>query len=229
MPLEWRHLVCISMAAVLPASLCAQDTAAAMLQSEGIGVLVNHSAVPASTALFVKDLIETPKSVPARLDVAGSTADIIGETMVEFDGDELLLDHGSLSVHTARGLRVRVGCLTVTPIKPDEWTQFEIVDRDGKVTVRAAQNDVYIDARSKKLQQIKQPEHSNRDLVRQGEQKSRDEKCGGAYLNGPTAMPGIGAALNSPWAIGAGMVAVGTIACLGLLCHGDDPISPAYP
>lgn len=228
MQFEWRHLVCISMAAVLPASLYARDTATAMLQSDGVGVLVNHSAVPASTALFVKDLIETQKNVTARIAVTGSAADLNRETMVEFDGDELLLDHGSLSVHTAQGLRVRVGCLTVSPVKANEWTQFEIVDLDGKVTVHATQSDVYIDARSKNQQQIKQSEHSNRDLVQQGEQKSREEKCGGDYLKAPTPT-GIGAALNSPWALGAGGVAIGTIACLGLLCHGDDPVSPAWP
>jgi hypothetical protein len=225
---EWRHFVCVSMAVALPASLCAQESAAAILQSNGVGVLVNRSMVPASTALFTKDLIETQKNAAARIEVTGSTADINAETMVEFDGDELLLDHGTLSVHTSRGLKVRVGCLTVTPVNANDWTQYEVVDVDGKVTVHAAQNDVYIDARSKNPQEIKRPERSNRDLVRQGEQKSRDEKCGGGYLKQPS-QPGIGAALNSPWALGGGIAALGTIACLGLLCHGDDPTSPAKP
>lgn len=228
MPFEWRHFVCVSMAAFLPASLSAQDSAAAMLQSNGL-VMVNHSPVPASSALFVKDLVETQKSAAARIEITGSSADINAETMVEFDGDELLLDHGTLSVHTSRGLRVRVGCLTVTPVNPADWTQFEVVDLDGKVTVHATQNDVYIDAHSKNPQRIKSPEHSNRDLVRQSEQKSRDEKCGGGYLNQPRAIPGLGAGLNSPWAIGAAFVGIVTVACLGLFCHGDDPVSPAWP
>jgi hypothetical protein len=227
MPFEWRHFVCVSMAAFLPASVCAQDSAAATLESAGL-VMINHSAVPAFSALFAKDLVETQKNATAHIRVAGSTADINAETMVEFDGDELLLDHGGVSVHTSRGLKVRVGCLTVTPVNVNDWTQYEVIDTDGKVTVHATQSEVYIDARSKKLQQIKQPEHSNRDLVRQGEQKSRDEKCGAGYPNPTTDMPGIGAVLNSPWAIVVGGVAVGVIGCLGL-CHGDDPVSPAKP
>lgn len=228
MPYKWREFVCISMAVVFPASLYAQESAAAILQSNGVGVLVNHSMVPASTALFVKDLIETQKSSAARIELAGSTADINAETMLEFDDDELSLDHGSLSVHSSRGLRVRVGCLTVTPVNANDWTQYEVVDLDGKVTVHATQNDVYIDARSRS-QEIKHPERSSRELVRQGEEKSRDEKCGGGYLNMPRAMPGLGAALNSPYAIAVGVGGIATLVCLGLLCHDDDPASPAKP
>jgi len=66
----------------------------------------------------------------------------------------------------------------------------------------------------------------NRSLVNEGEQKSREENCGGAYQR--PSLPGIGAALNSPWAIGAAVVGVGAIACLGL-CHDDDPVSPSKP
>ncbi len=227
MPSQWRHLVCIPMAILLPVSLVAQD-AGAMLHSNGIGVLVNHNAAPSSTALFSKDLIETQKNAAARIEVSGSTADINSETMLEFDNDELALDHGSLSVHTTRGLPVRVGCITVTPVNVADWTQYDVVDVDGKVTVKANQNDVYIDARSKNPQEIKHPERSGRDLVRQGEQKTREEKCGGVYLKAPQAMPGLGAVLNSPWALLVGGVGAGAAACLGL-CHNDDPVSPARP
>lgn len=217
------------MAIVVPVSLFAQDAAGAMLQSNGVGVMVNRYPAAASMALFSNDLVETQKNAAARIVVEGSTADVNPETMLEFDNDELVLDHGSLSVHTTRGLRVRVGCLTVTPVNPADWTQYDIIDIDGKVTVKADQNDVYIDLRSKNPQQMKQPEHSGRDLVRQGEQKSREEKCAGAYLNTPRAMPGLGAALNSPYALGAGVAGIGVALCLGLICHDDDPISPAKP
>ena len=103
--------------------------------------------------------------------------------MVQFEGNELVLDHGSLSVNTSRGLRVRVGCLTVTPVNDAQWTHYDVVDCDGKVTVSALKNDVYIDARSSNPQQARQSSRSSRVTVREGEQKSREEKCGGAYLN----------------------------------------------
>jgi len=215
------------MAVILPVSLFAQETVAAMLRSSAAGVLVNTNPSPESIAVFPNDLIQTPKNIVARLEFTGSAADIGAETMVQFESDELVLDHGSVSVNTTRGLRVRVGCLTVTPVNPSERTQYDVSDVDGKVTVNAAKSDVYIDARSKKPQEAKNPSRSSRDLVREGEQKSREEKCGGAYLRGDTR-PGLGALMNSRWALILGGSAASAIACLGL-CRDDDPASPSKP
>lgn len=103
---------------------------------------------------------------------------------------------------------------------------YDVADVDGKVSVSALKNDACIDTHSKNLQEAKQPAaQSSRDIVKEGEQKSRDEKCG-AGENNRRQLPLIGGGLNSPWAVlaGAGVVAAG--ACLGL-CHGDDPVSPA--
>jgi hypothetical protein len=215
------------MAVILPVSLPAQDAAGALLQSNGVGVMVNHNNAPASLALFPKDLIETEKTAAARIEVTGSTADINAETMVEFESDKIILDHGSLSVHTSRGLKVRVGCLTVTPVNDAAWTQYDVVDVDGKVTVRANQNDVYINS-SKNAQEIKNPEHSSRTIVKQGEEKSRDEKCGAGDYEQPE-LPGIGAALDSPWAVGAGIGIVIGITCFALCRTNTNPMSPSCP
>jgi len=215
------------MTVLLPVSLLADDVAGAMLHSSGAGILVNKSLAPASTALFVNDLIETPRDAVARIEAAGSTAEINAETMVQFAGEELVLDHGSLSVNTSRGLRVRVGCVTVTPVNPADWTHYDVTDRDGKVTVSALKSDVNIDARANNAEQSKKNQQSARDLVREGEQKSRTEKCGAAaYIKAETS--GIGAILNgnyAKWAAAAGVI---TIACFGL-CRDDDPISPTKP
>ena len=216
------------MIAILPVSLLGQDNASAMLRSNGVGVSVNKNSVPASTALFSKDLVETQKQSVARIEVTGSAAEISPETMVQFDGDELVLEHGSLSVNTSRGLRVRVGCLTVTPLNDAEWTHYDVTDRDGKVTVSALKLDVYIDAGSRNPQQAKQPTHSNRVTVREGERKSREEKCGAGYLDKTSWIAAKGAILNSPWAIGTGAVAIGVITCFAL-CQNDNPVSPAKP
>lgn len=215
----------MTMAAVFPLSLVAEDTAAAMLHSNGVGVLVNNSAAPASIALFSNDLIETGKGAVARIETAGSTADVNPETMVQYHSDELVLDHGSVSVSTGRGVRVRVGCVTITPVNPAGWTQYQVVDLDGKITVSALKLDVYIDARSKNSEASKSSQ-SGRDLVREGEQKSRSEKCGAAYIKPES--PGIVSILNSTYAKWSAIAAVGVIACFGL-CPGDDPISPSQP
>lgn len=218
------------MIAVLPVSLLADDTGAAMLRSHG-GVLVNRNSAPDSTALFHDDLIETQKDVVARIEATGSTADINPETMLQFEGDELVLDHGSLSVNTSRALKVRVGCLIVTPVNAD-WTQYNVTDRDGKVTVSALKNDVYIDSRSDSRstnpEQAKQAKRSDRVIVREGEQKSREEKCGATIVKESGRLAGRGAIMNSPWAKGAGIAAIGALTCFAL-CHDDDPVSPSKP
>jgi hypothetical protein len=224
--LRWRTLVSIPMSVLLPLSLSAQEAAGAILHSSGSGVFVNESAVPASIAVFPNDVIKTEKDVVARLEVTGSEAEINPETIVQFNPSELALDHGSVTVTTSRGVRVRVGCITVTPVHDSQWTHYQVLDVNGKVTVSALKDDVYIDASLKNPQQINERERERtRSLVHEGEQKSREEKCGGAALKTP---PGLGAALNSPYAIGVGAVDVGVMACLGL-CHDDDPVSPAKP
>jgi hypothetical protein len=226
--IKWQHFVCLPMIAILPVSLTAQETAAAMLRSNGVGVLVNRNPAPASAALFSHDLIETQKAGVARLESSGSAADISPETMVQFEGSELVLDHGSVSVNTSRGLRVRVGCLTVTPVHDAEWTHYDVVDRDGKVTVSSLKNDTYLDAKSRNFQQAKEKEHSSRVIVRESEQKSREEKCGAGYIKTPGEIPALGAILNSPWAVGLGAAGVVTILCFAL-CQSDDPMSPTKP
>lgn len=225
---HWRNLVCLPMMVMVPVSLLGQDTA--MLHSTG-GVMVNKNQAPTSNALFPDDLIETPQGAVGRIEAPGSTADITANTMVQFEGDELVLDHGGLSVNTSRLLRVRVGCVTVTPVNAD-WTHYDVIDLDGKITVSAQKNDVYIDARSSKpgktVERDGQPAHSERAIVHEGEQKSREEKCGGPAVKEPEMPPGVGPIMNSPYAKLLGIVGIAVLTCYAL-CHSDDPLSPAVP
>lgn len=224
-----RILLCLALIVILPVSLTAQEATGAMLRSNGAGVLVNKAAVPASNALFRNDLIETQRAGVTRIESAGSTSDVSPDTMVQFEGDELVLDHGSLSVNTARGLRVRVGCLTITPVDTGGLTQYDVLDRDGKVTVSAHKSDVYLEAQSSRLQQAKKSTQSDRSIVRETEQKSREEKCGAADPpKGSGVAAGTGGLLNNPWVIGGAAAAVAAGVCIGL-CHSDDPISPSKP
>src|SRR5271157_3103717 len=171
---KWRKAVCWPILAILPASLQGQDNGAAVLHSSGSVLLNQNPAVPTS-ALFADDLIEIREGGAARIEAAGSAVDINSGTLVQFEGNELVLDHGSLSVNTSRGLRVRVGCVTVVPAN-EAWTDYEVTDTDGRVTVSARKNDVNIDSRAAKTQSAKE---SGRERVtlREGEQKSREEKC----------------------------------------------------
>lgn len=212
------------MIAILPASLLADDVGAAILHSNG-GVLLNGSTAPDTATIFPGDTIQTQSKSVARIDVTGSTIDLNADTVVQFDSDEIHLDHGDVSVNTSRGFKVLVGCLTVVPVNQD-WTRYQVIDTDSKVNVSALKNDVNIDSRSGNSQWMKKSAASGRVTVREGEQKSREEKCGAIdYKSGIAAR---GAILNSPYVQYPALGVVGGIICLAL-CRGDDPMSPSHP
>jgi hypothetical protein len=212
----------------LSGSLSAADSPGAILRTGGNGVLVNSKPASKSAALYRDDLIETANNTAARIESTGSASDIHAGSLVQFEQDELVLDHGILSVNTSVGMKVRVGCLTVTPVNGNTWTRYDVSDVDGKVTVSALTSDVYIDEHSNRAKPAKKSLESKRVTVREGEQKSREDKCGAGYAAQPAASPAHGPILNSPWVRLAAGVGAGAITCFGI-CHDDDPISPHTP
>ncbi len=114
------------------------------------------------------------------------------------------------------------------PVNATEWTRYEVADVDGKVTVSAFKNDVNINSRSVRPEREKQAANSSHATVREGEQKTRDEKCGAAEIKQATTSPALGAVMNSPWARGAGLAAIGVLTCWAL-CRTDEPVSPSHP
>ena len=146
-------------------------------------------------------------------------------TIVQFEGDELVLDHGGLQLNTSRGMRVRVNCMTVIPLT-QEWTRYDVTDVDGRMMVVAQQNDVKIHYQGAAARPSKKAGFSD-VTVHQGEQGTREEGCGT-----PAKPAGVAAVahaiLDNPWAIGAGSAAIGTLTCW-VLCRGDEPVSPSKP
>lgn len=225
---EWRKLICgamivIAITVILPASLLGQDFGRAMLHSDG-GAWLNGKPAPNSSAIFPHDLIETRKESNAKIDIDGSTVTIRPGTLVQFEGDELVLDHGGLQLNSARAMRVRVNCMTVIPITQD-WTRFDVMDANGNLTVAAYDNDVKIHYQETAVRQSKHA--ASPDVtVHRGEQITRDERCRAGSQ--PAPVDAKGAILNSPWARGTGIVAIGILTCWAL-CRGDEPVSPAKP
>lgn len=219
---EWRNLVCGMMIVVLPASVMAQTSGGAMLHTDG-GVWLNGNPAPNSSAIFPHDLVQTQKENKAKIDADGSSATIQPDTIVQFDSDELVLDHGGLQVNTSRGMRVRVNCLTVTPVN-QAWTRYDVIDVDGKVKVVAYENDVRIHYRAadKKSKAVESDV-----IVHQGEQATREERCGVA-ARPVDIINAKGAVLNSGWAKATGLAVISVVTCYAL-CRGDDPISPFRP
>jgi hypothetical protein len=224
--IEWRKLVCGVMIVVAPASLMAQTSdreVRGLIHSDG-GTWLNGSPAPAISAIFPDSLVQTQEGHNARINVEGSTVLIDSETIMQFQGNELALDHGGLQLDTAREMKVLIGCVTVIPTTYDR-TQYTVTDVDGKVKVVALKNDVKIHLHEA-LTKSKQGASSD-VLVREGEQATRRDRCG-AGVRPTEGLNARGAFLDSPWAWGTGLVAAGVVACLGL-CHDDDPLSPAKP
>src|ERR1039458_6552089 len=135
---EWRNLVCGVMIVVLPTSLMTQDSVRGMLHGAR-GVWLNGNPAPNSSAIFPHDLVQTQKENRAKIDADGSTVTVQPATIVQFEGDALVIDHGSLQLNTSRGMRVRVNCRTVIPLTP-EWSRYDVIDVDGKMMVVAYEN-----------------------------------------------------------------------------------------
>jgi hypothetical protein len=224
--LEWRNLICGLMIIVLPTSLVAQSSDRALLHTYG-GTWLNKSPALPSTAIFPDDYIQTASDHTANIDAEGSSVSILPETSVQFEDNELVLDHGRLQINTARGMKVQVGCMTVIPMTLDR-TQYDVMDVNGNVKVIAYKHDVKIRYRkaSSGLFRAKEARFSE-VIVREAEHASRNEHCGGIATPADAA-PATGPILDSLWAEGVGIAAVGAILCFGL-CHEDDALSPDKP
>jgi hypothetical protein len=213
------------MVIILPFSLQAQSPDAAMLHSNGLAQVNGHMA-PSSLAIFPDDRVQTPQNAEAKLDAAGSTVVIGADTLVQFDGNQLYLEHGTVQVTTSTEMIVHAGCIRATPAVIG-WTQYVVTDVDGKVVVAAHKNDVNIERGNTASRQQAEDKRSEKVTVREGEQATREEKCA-AGIRPPDYVAGKAAFFNTWEAIGVGGAAVAVIACLGL-CHGDDPASPSNP
>lgn len=231
-----RYFLCWAMVIVVPVSLLGQDAPkqeqaaqgpSAILHTVG-GVWVNGQEAPDATAVVPGDLLETKAGFTATLSLDGTQILLQQEGVAKFDGDLLELDHGSVTVGTSRGFKVRVNCITVIPVLND-WTQYEVSDVSGTVHVTARKKDVYVREgnRGKASDNI---DESHKSTVHEGEESNRDESqlCGGAERTPTGRLP-----VDPKW-IAAGAGGTGLLLCL--LLHGcgngsgsHPPISPWTP
>jgi len=219
---QWRNLVCGLLIVLVPAALLGQDSRA-ILHANG-GALLNGSPAANSTALFPHDVVQTQTGAPATIDAEGSSVTVDPETLLQFEGDELALDHGHLQVSTSRSLKVRVNCMTITP-RTAELTRYQVTDADGKLQLKAEQNDVQIQLRGSSKQGSKAG--LSETTVHAGEQVTRDDNCAarpktGDIVDAKTPI------LNSTEAKIIGGAAIIAITCYAL-CQSGNPISPAKP
>lgn len=208
---------------ILPQSSAGQaipdNAPVAILHAQG-GVWVNGYEAHDSSSIFAGDIIETKPDSSANLTMDGSTVLLAPQSVSKFQGDLLELDHGGVSVTTAKGFKVQVNCLLVTPVL-NEWTQYAVTDVNGSVQVTARKLDVNVDHQRGRSKEASESQPSQqRASVHEGEQKSYEE----SDVCGVAARPATaGQGINPKWIyISAG----GGAALLILLFHGGGHPAP---
>jgi hypothetical protein len=216
-----RKILSCMMVVIIPAALFAADSDLAMVYSNG-NTWLNGSSLPKSSAIFSGDLVQTATGSVAKVNASGSSLIILSDSLVQFEGNAVKLEHGGVAVSTSKTMATRAGDVTVTPAA-SVWTQFDVTNVDGQVQIKAEKGDLTVkdDAGTTTLAQGQQTTREESEPQQNNKNKKKRRAAGAA--------PGAaGGALDSPLAIG-----IGTGAVVGLttwvLVKGDEPVSPVKP
>jgi hypothetical protein len=200
---------------MLSASAFAADSSAAMLYTNGTA-WINGGNVPKSSAIFFGDLVQTRTDSVANIKATGTNVVVFSDSLVQFQGSALKLEHGGLNVGTSKSVAAEIGDLKVIPASGTMWTEFEVRDTDGSVRIIARKGDVkLVDA-------------SGTTTLAEGQETTREENSKKKKREGGAVPAAGGGMLDSPIAVGAGIGVVGAIAAWALI-HDDEPFSPKRP
>src|ERR1700675_1522473 len=92
----FRRIVSCLLLLMIPASLFSADSGAAMLYANGAAWL-NGTHVPNSSAIFAGDLVQTQANGGASIHAFGSSITVLGNSLVQFEGVSLKVEHGGVS------------------------------------------------------------------------------------------------------------------------------------
>ena len=207
------------MVVIFPAALFATDQPAAMLYSHGTAML-NGDSIARSSAIFSGDLVQTNADSAANINASGSIILVLNDSIVQYQGNAVKLEHGRVTISTSKLLATRAGDVTVSPAA-SVWTEFEVRDVDGRVQIAARTGDLTIsdDTGTSTLAQGQQTTRDESQPQDENKKKKKKRVAGAA--------PGAGGgALSSPWVIGiAGGAIVGGAAYV--LVQNAPPVSPS--
>jgi hypothetical protein len=211
-----RILSCL-MLVIFPAGLFAADQPAAMLYSHG-SALLNGTNVPRSSAIFPGDLVQTNVDSVANINATGSTVLVLNDSILQYEGSTVKLEHGGVRVSTSKSLATHAGGVTVSPAA-GVWTEFEVRDVDGKVQIAARKGELSIS------------DETGTTTLAQGQETTRDEspsqnKRSKKQQGAGTAPAAGGGLLDSPWAVGIGAGAIVGVTAW-VLIRSDNPASPS--
>lgn len=210
---------------IFPAAMFAADTPGAMLYSHGTALL-NGSSISRSSAIFLGDVVQTNSESVANISATGTSVIVLNDSLVQYEGSRVKLEHGAVTVSTSKLMSARAGLITVLP-ESAAPTEFELRDVDGTVHITATKGNLTISDRTgvtmlAQGQQTTRDEGTSQDDSQQTRTKRRKKPAAG------TAPGASGGILNSPVAvaIGGGVVVGGAI---WVLTKSDDPVSPTHP
>ena len=220
MRVQCRKTLSCLMVVIFPAALFAADQPTAMLYSHGTAFL-NGSSIVRSSAVFSGDLVQTNKDSVANINATGSTVLVLNDSLIQYEGSSVKLEHGGVRISTSKLLATHAGAVTVKPAG-SVWTEFEVRDVDGRVQIAARKGDLTIsDAAGTTT--LAQGQETTKDESQPQNNKKGKKKEGGGAAAAPAATTG---ALDSPIAIG---IATGVVAGVSAwaLIKSDNPASPA--
>jgi hypothetical protein len=222
-----RGMVSCVLLALFPVSLFAADSNAAMLYVNG-SAWVNGTHVPRpSSAIFSGDLLQTRRDSVANINQPGSSITVLSDSLVQFEGTALKIEHGGVTVSTSKGIGTSAGDVKVSPAS-SAWTEFNVTDVDGTVRIAARKGDLTIfdGSQTTTLPQGQETTRDENNPNAQGSQGGKSSKNKNGQ-NGAAA-GATGGWLNSPYAIAGGAAAAGAISTWVLVKSGN-PASPAAP
>jgi hypothetical protein len=218
-----RSMVSCLLLLIVPASLFAADSGAAMLYTNGAAWL-NGVHVPDSTAVFAGDMVQTRSDSAANIHAPGSSITVLGDSLVQFEGASVRVEHGGVAVATSKAIATSAGDVHVTPVS-NAWTEFNVTDTDGTVRISARKGNLTI------------TDGNGTTTLAQGQDTTRDEQSDQGENNNKKknkknqsgAAPAAGGGwLDSPVAVGVGGGAIIGLTTWVLL-QSSNPVSPSKP
>src|SRR5271156_5843542 len=215
----FRRMASCVLLLIVPASLFAADSDAAMLYADGAAWL-NGAHVPKSSAIFAGDLVQPRSDSAANIHASGSSITVLSDSLVQFEGASLKVEHGGVSVSTAKGIATTAGEVKVAPVS-NAWTEFNVTDTNGTVRISARKGDLTITDDTGTVTLAQGQETTRDEQSDQSDKKDKKRVAGAAPAAG-------GGVLNSAVAIGIGAAAIGGVTAWVLL-QSSNPLSPSQP
>jgi len=215
------YVMCCLLAVAFPLQGFGGETASAMLYTIG-SAWVNGAEVPKTVAMFAGDLLQTRADSTASIQSNGSNVTVMADSLVKFEGPAVEIEHGGVRVTTSRGMAARAGDVTVKPAA-NSWTEFQVVDVDGRVQIAANKGDVTVQD-DQGTTTVAQGQQTTRDDTSEAEKKKKKRRRGG-YV--PTAAQG--GIMSSTPAVAVGLGLIGTAGLIIWLDDTETPVSAACP